>query len=76
MTQKGLKPFFSGREDKHTYGIGFLINKDTMNSVMGCRPVSSELFTIRLKATPFNIALIQAYVPTGDCNNDAVDNFC
>ena len=31
---------------------------------MGCRPVSSRLITIRLKASPFNITIIQAYAPT------------
>ncbi|KAJ8388235.1 hypothetical protein AAFF_G00136060 [Aldrovandia affinis] len=27
---------------------------------MGCQPVSSRLITIRLRATPFNITIIQA----------------
>ena len=34
-----------------------------MNTVMGCRPVSSRLVVIRLRASPFNI-IIKLYRPT------------
>ena len=37
---------------------------------MGCRPVSSRLITIHLRASPFNITIIQAYTPTSDYNDD------
>ena len=46
-----------------------------MNTVMGCRPVSSRLITIRLRASPFNITIIQAYAPTSDYDDDAVEVF-
>ena len=42
---------------------------------MGCRPVSSRLITIRLRASPFNITIIQAYAPTSDYDDDTVENF-
>ena len=42
---------------------------------MGCRPVSSRLITIRLRASPFNITIIQAYAPTTDYNDDDIENF-
>ena len=48
------KVFCSGKEDKHEYGVGFLVHKD----IMGCRPVSSRLITIRLRAVPFNITIV------------------
>ena len=37
----GHKVFFSGKEDKHEHGVGFLVHKDIVNTVMGCCPVSS-----------------------------------
>ena len=40
-----------------------------MNTVVGCRPVSSRLITIRLRAVPFNITIVQAYAPTSDYDN-------
>jgi hypothetical protein len=42
---------------------------------MGCRPVSSRLITIRLKATPFNITIIQVYAPTSDYDDNQVEEF-
>ena len=46
-----------------------------MNAIMGCRPVYSRLITIRLKASPFNITIIQAYAPTTDYDDDDIDDF-
>ena len=74
-TQEGHKLYFSGRDDKHKQGVGFFIHKNTMNCVMGCRPISSRLITIRLRATPFNITIIQAYAPTSEYDDDDVDDF-
>ena len=44
--EEGHKVFFSGKEDKHEPGVGFLVYKDIMNTVMGCCLVSSRLITI------------------------------
>ena len=62
--------------DKHTHGAGFLIHKDTVNSVMRCDGVvSRRLINIRLKANPFNITITQAYAPTCDYNDKAVGDW-
>ena len=44
-TEEEHRVFFSGKEDKHEHGVGFLVHKDIMNTVMGCRPVSRRLIT-------------------------------
>ena len=41
-TEEGHKIFFGRKEDKHEYGIGFLGPENIVNTVMGCRPVSSR----------------------------------
>ena len=46
-----------------------------MNVIIGCRPVSSRLITIRLNASPFNI-IIQAYAPASDYDDDDIEDFC
>ena len=46
-----------------------------MNTVVGCRPISSRLIVIRLRASVFNITIIQAYAPTSDYDDDAVEDF-
>ena len=63
-TEEGHKVFMSGKEDKHEHGVGFLVHKDIMNTVMGCRPVSSKLITIRLRAAPFNITIVEVLLPS------------
>ena len=62
-TQDGHKLYFSGKEDRQENGVGFLVHKDTVNTVMGCQPISSRLIASRLRATPFNITVVQAYAP-------------
>ena len=72
-TEEGHKVLFSGKEDKLEHGVGFLVYKDIVNTVMGCRPVSSRLITIRLMAIPFNITIVQAYAPTSDCDDNEIE---
>ena len=35
-----------------------------MSSVLGCRPVTSRLISIRLREALFNVTIIQVYAPT------------
>ena len=46
-----------------------------MNTVVGCRPVSSRLITIRLTAVPFNITVVQAHAPTSENDDDEIEDF-
>ena len=66
------KVYFSG-EGRHEYGAGFLVHKDMVSAVLGCRPVSSRPISIRLKVAPFNITIIKVYEPTFRYE---VDNCC
>ena len=65
-TIEGHKLYFSGKEDKHEHGVGFLVHKDSVRTIMGCQPISSRIIKLRLRANPFNITIIQAYAPTSD----------
>ena len=60
---------------KHEHGVGFLVHRDIVNTVMGCCPVSSRLITIRLRAVPFNITIVQAYAPTLDYDDNKIEEF-
>ena len=75
QTEEGHVLYYSGDFDKYIHGVGFLVNKNVRNSVLGCRPVSSRLISIRLRAAPFNITVIQAYAPTTDYDDDQVEEF-
>ena len=60
-TEEGYEVFFSGKADEHELGVGFLVHKDIVNTVMGCRPFSSRLITIHLRAVPFNFTILYMY---------------
>ena len=72
-TEEGHKVYFSGK-DKHEHGVGFLVHKDIVNTVMGCRPISSRIITFLLNATPFNMTVIQVYAPTSDHDDSEVED--
>ena len=74
-TEEGHKVFVGGKEDRHERGVGFLVHEDIVNTVIGCRPVSSWLITIRLRAIPFNITIVQAYAPTSDYDDNEIEVF-
>ena len=74
-TPEGHKLFFRGREDRHEHGVGLLIHNDTVKAITGCRPVSSRFTTIRLKASPSNITIIQSYTPTTYYDDDDIEDF-
>ena len=74
-TDDGYKVYFSGEEDRHEYGVGFLVHNDLVDDVLGCQPVSSKLISIRLRAAPFNISIIQIYAPTSRHDDSEVDHF-
>ena len=71
--QEEHKFFFGGKEDKHEHGVGFLVHKDTVKTVMGCRSVSSRLITIRLRAVPFNITVVKVCSPTSDYDDNKIE---
>ena len=64
-----------GKEDNHEQGIGFLVHKDIVNTVMGCRPVLTRVITIRLSSSSMNITIMQAYAPITDYDDDEVEDF-
>ena len=74
-TQEGHRLYWSGLEDTHEQGYGFIVYKNTANCVMNCCPISNRLITIHLRARPFNITIIQAYAPTSNYSDDDVVYF-
>ena len=74
-TDDGHKVYCSREEDRHEYGVGFLVHNDVVDAVLGCRPVSSRLISIRLRAAFFNITIIQVYAPTSCHDDSEVDHF-
>jgi len=75
MTEEGHKIWFSGEKDKHEKGVAFVVHKNTIKSVLKCSPISSRIITIRIKAQPLNITIIQIYAPTSAYDDNEVELF-
>ena len=67
--------YFSGNEDKHEQGVGFLVHKNIVKNVIGFRQISSRLMTVRQRLSPFNITIIQVYALTSSYDDIEVDEF-
>ena len=75
-TDDGHKVISEKTDMRHKYGVGFIVHKDIASVVLGCRPVSSRLISIRLRAAPFNITIMQVYASTSGHDDSEVDHFC
>ena len=74
-TEEGHRIWYSGDETKHQHGVGFIVNKDRVKSVINCRPINSRIISIRIAAAPLNITIIQVYAPTSDYDDEEIEGF-
>ena len=78
VTDEGHMFYSCGKEDKHEHGVGFVVHKNTtssLSSVVGYRPVSKRICTIRLRAPPFNITIVQVHALISDYDDEQVESF-
>lgn len=77
VTPDGHKIWFSGEDEsaKHERGVGLLVHKDAVRSVLECTPVNSRMMTMRLSAQPFDITIVQVYAPTSASSEEELDEF-
>ena len=47
-----------------------------VSAVLGCRPVSDRLISIRFRSAPFNVTIIQVSAPASGHDGNEADNFC
>ena len=72
-TFEGHKVFYSGMEDKHEQGVRIIVHENITKSVIGFQAISSRILVLRLKATPFNVTIIQA--PTTEYSDQEIETF-
>ncbi|XP_072015079.1 craniofacial development protein 2-like [Amphiura filiformis] len=74
-TNDGHTLWYSGEDKRHERGVGFLVHRDIVRSVLERRPISSRIIILRLPGQPFNISIIQAYAPTSTASDQEMDMF-
>ena len=52
------------QESLRRNGVAIMVNKRVQNTVVGCNLNNNRMISVRFQGKPFNITVIQVYVPT------------
>ena len=52
-----------------------MVNKRVQNAILGCRLKNDRMISVHFQVKPFNITVIQVYVPTTNTEEDEVEWF-
>ena len=52
-----------------------MVNKRVGNAVLGCNLKNDRMLSVRFQGKPFNITVIQVYVPTSNTEEAEVERF-
>ena len=56
-------------------GVAIIVNKKVWNAVLGCHLKNNRTISVHFQGKPFNITVIQAYVPTSNAEEAEVERF-
>ena len=57
--------YYCGQESLRRNGVAIIV-KRVQNAVLGCNPKNDRMISVHVQGKPFNIMVIQAYVPTSN----------
>ena len=66
--------YYCGQESLRRSGVATMVNKRVQNAVLGCN-LKNRMISVRFQGKPFNITVIQAYVPTSNAEEAEVEWF-
>ena len=67
--------YYCGQESLRKNGVAIMVNKRIWNAVLGCNLKNERIISIHFQGKPFNITVIQAYVPTSYAEEAEVERF-
>ena len=67
--------YYCGQESLRRNGVAIIIKKRVQNSVLGCNLKNDRMISVCFQGKPFNITVIQAYVPTSNAEETEVEWF-
>ena len=53
-----------------------MVNKKVQNAVLGCNLKNDRMISVHFQGKPFNIMVIEAYVPSSNAEEAEVERFC
>ena len=67
--------YYSGQESLRRNEVVLIVNKRVWNAVLECNLKNNRMISVCFQGKPFNITVIQAYVPTTNAEEDEVERF-
>ena len=67
--------YYCGQESLKRNGVAIIVNKRVLNEVIGCNLKNDRMISVCFRGKPFNIMVIQAYVPTSNPEEAEVEWF-
>ena len=58
--------YYCGKESLRGNGVAIMVNKRVQNAVLGCNLKNDRIISVHLQGKPFNITVIQVYVPNSN----------
>ena len=64
-----------GQESLRRNGVASIVKKRVRNAVLGCNLKNNQMISVCFQGKPFNITVIQVYVPTSNTEEAEVEQF-
>ena len=66
--------YYCGEESLRRNGVAIMVNKRVQNAVLGSHLKNSRMISVHFQGKPFNITVIQVYVPTSNTEEAEVES--
>ena len=60
--------YYCGQKSLRRNGVALIVNRRVQNVVLGCNLKKDRMISVHFQGKPFNITVIQVYVPTTNVN--------
>ena len=67
--------YYCGQQSLRRNGVSIMVNKRVRNEVLGCNLKNDRMISVHFQGKPFNITIIQVYVPTSNAEEAEVEWF-
>ena len=67
--------YYCGQESLRRNGVAIIVNKRIQNAVIGWNFKNDRKISVHFQGKPFNITVIQVYVPTSNAEEAEVEQF-
>ena len=65
--------YYCGQESLRRNGVAIIVNKRVRNAIFGCNLKNNRMISVHFQGKPFNIMVIQVYVPTSNAEEAEVE---